>query len=261
MRTANLKLGCRQLRNKERLYTNTRVAQIQLATLYTPGKYKKSKMYKLYYYPGNANLAPHILLEEIGTPYELVLVKRERNEHKSRAYMKLNPNGRIPTLIDGNLTLFESAAICMYLADKHPTANLAPPVGDRARAYLYQWLIYLTNTVQPEILAFHYPSQYTDDASNTDSIEEIMDSIRITAEKRLERMFNIINNSLTEGPYMLGQKFSICDAYLLMLSRWCRNLKRSPRKFPNLYRCLELIAARSAVYRAFEREGLKEPYF
>ena len=218
-------------------------------------------MYKLYYYPGNANLAPHILLEEIGTPYELMLVDREQNEHKSRAYMKLNPNGRIPTLVDGNLTLFESAAICMYLADKHPVANLVPLVGDRARAYLYQWLIYLTNTIQPEILAFHYPSQYIADASNADSTEEIIKFIKIKAEKQLERMFNIVNNSLIEGPYMLGQNFSVCDAYLLMLSRWCRTLKHSPRNFPNLRRCLEYIAARPAVHKAFKTEGIKEPYF
>jgi len=218
-------------------------------------------MYKLYYYPGNANLAPHILLEEIGMSYELVLVDREQNEHKSRAYMKLNPNGRIPTLVDANLTIFESAAICMYLADKHPTANLAPLVGDRARAYLYQWLIYLTNTIQPEILAFHYPSQYIAYATNADSTEEIIESIKITSEKQLERMFNIINNSLIEGPYMLGQNFSICDAYLLMLCHWCRNLKNSPRNFPYLHRCLEHIAARPTVYKAFEIEGIKEPYF
>jgi glutathione S-transferase len=218
-------------------------------------------MYKLYYYPGNANLAPHILLEEIGASYELVLVDRERNEQKSKAYMKLNPNGRIPTLVDGKLILFESAAICMYLADKHSTVNLLPPVEDRARAYLYQWLIYLTNTVQPEILAFHYPSQYIANTLNISSIEEIMDSIRIASEERLVGMFKIINDSITEGPYILGRKFSMCDAYLLMLSRWCRPLKHSPRKFPNLHRCLELVAARPTVHRAFEWEGLKDPYF
>jgi len=218
-------------------------------------------MYKLYYYPGNANLAPHILLEEIGASYELVLVDRERNEQKSKAYMKLNPNGRIPTLVDGKLILFESAAICMYLADKHSTVNLLPPVEDRARAYLYQWLIYLTNTVQPEILAFHYPSQHIANTLNISSIEEIMDSIRIASEERLVGMFKIINDSITEGPYILGRKFSMCDAYLLMLSRWCRPLKHSPRNFPNLHRCLELVAARPTVHRAFEGEGLKDPYF
>ena len=76
-------------------------------------------MYQLYYYPGNANLAPHILLEEIGADYELVLVDRNKNEQKSPAYLKLNPAGRIPVLVDGGLVLYEAAAICLHLADRH----------------------------------------------------------------------------------------------------------------------------------------------
>ena len=68
-------------------------------------------MYKLYYYPGNASMAPHMLLEELGVAYELILVDREKNAHQSAEYLKLNPNGRIPTLIDGELILYETAAI------------------------------------------------------------------------------------------------------------------------------------------------------
>ena len=67
--------------------------------------------YKLYYYPGNANLTPHMVLEEIGAPYELVLLDRSKNAHKSPEYLKLNPHGRIPTLVDGDLVLYETAAI------------------------------------------------------------------------------------------------------------------------------------------------------
>ena len=68
-------------------------------------------MYQLYYYPGNANLAPHMVLEEIGAPYELILLDRAKNAHKAPEYLKLNPHGRIPTLIDGGLVLYETAAM------------------------------------------------------------------------------------------------------------------------------------------------------
>src|SRR3989304_10510949 len=83
-------------------------------------------MYQLYYHPGNANPAPHILLEEIGADYELVLVDRTKNEQKSPAYLKLNPAGRIPVLVDGDLVLYETAAICLHLADRHAAAGVGP---------------------------------------------------------------------------------------------------------------------------------------
>src|SRR5450759_2871029 len=122
-------------------------------------------MYQLYYYPGNANLAPHILLEEIGADYELVLVDRNKNEHKSPAYLKLNPAGRIPVLVDGDLVLYEAAAICLHLADRHAAAGLAPALGSTERAELYKWLVYLTNTVQAELLLYFYPERLADDSA------------------------------------------------------------------------------------------------
>ena len=86
-------------------------------------------MIRLYWYPGNASLVPHMLLEEIGAPFTLERVDRANNAHKSPEYLKLNPNGQIPVLVDGDLVLYETAAICMHLADTHPGAGLAPPLG------------------------------------------------------------------------------------------------------------------------------------
>jgi glutathione S-transferase len=98
----------------------------------------------LYYYPGNASMAPHMALEEIGAPFELRLVDRTRNAHKDPAYLRLNPNGLIPAFVDGDLVLFESAAICLHLADRHPIAQLAPELGTAKRAQRYKFLIHLT---------------------------------------------------------------------------------------------------------------------
>ena len=94
-------------------------------------------MIQLYYHPGNASLAPHMLLEEIGAPFELVLVDRANAAHKSPEYLKLNPNGQIPVLVEGDFVLYEAAAICLYLADRYPDAKLVPPLQDAgARALL-----------------------------------------------------------------------------------------------------------------------------
>lgn len=101
-------------------------------------------MYKLFYFPRNASWAPHLLLAEMAVDYELVLVDRKTNAHKSNDYLALNPTGRIPTLADGDLLIFESAAICLYLCDQHPETHLIPKVGDPNRARFYQWLFILT---------------------------------------------------------------------------------------------------------------------
>lgn len=112
---------------------------------------------QLYYFPGNASMAPHILLEELGVPYALSLVDRDHGEHKSPAYLKLNPNGLIPVLVDGDLVLYESAAICLHLCDTHPEAGLAPAPGSAERAHFYKWLVWMTNTMQATLLAYFYP--------------------------------------------------------------------------------------------------------
>ena len=80
-------------------------------------------MYQLHYFPANANAAPHMVLEELGAKYELLLVDRTKDAQKSREYLKINPNGRIPTLVDKRLVLSEAAAIVLHLVDQHPDAG------------------------------------------------------------------------------------------------------------------------------------------
>lgn len=212
-------------------------------------------MYKLYYYPGNANLAPHMLLEELGVDYELVLVDRDNNAHKSPEYLKLNPAGRIPVLIDGDLVLYETAAICLHLVDCHPQAKLAPAVGSIERAHFYKWLVYLTNTLQAELLTYFYPDRLTDDAAAAAQV-------KAHAESRVGAMLDLIESTLAAGgPYLLGEHYSAVDPYLLMLARWTRLMQRPARQRPHLARYLDLMVSRPAVQRAFASEGLTAPLF
>ena len=213
-------------------------------------------MYQLYYYPGNANLAPHILLEEIGADYELVLVDRNKNEHKGPAYLKLNPAGRIPVLVDGDLVLYEAAAICLHLADRHAAAGLAPALGSNERAEFYKWLVYLTNTVQAELLLYFYPERLADDAAAAAQI-------KAHAESRTGDMLDLIETTLTAGtgPFLLGAAYRAVDPYLLMLCRWTRGMRHPARERPHLARLLDTVMARPATQRAFAAEGIAAPFY
>ncbi|HWI11467.1 MAG TPA: glutathione S-transferase, partial [Burkholderiaceae bacterium] len=122
-------------------------------------------MLTLHYHPGNASLAPHLLLEEMGVPFALVLVDRAHDAHRSTAYLKLNPNGLIPVLTDGAVVLYEAAAICLHLVDTHPEAGLAPALGTPERAHFYKRLVWLTNTLQAALIVYFYPERWADDAA------------------------------------------------------------------------------------------------
>ena len=212
-------------------------------------------MATLYYYPGNASMAPHMVLEEIGAPYELSLVDRTKQAHKDPEYLRLNPNGLIPVFIDGDLVLFESAAICLHLADRNPAANLVPEFGTAERAQFYKWLIHLTNTVQAELITYFYPERVTDSAATATEVKR-------HAERRVGEMFDRIEVALAaDGPYLLGARFSAADLYLLMLARWSRGMANPARDRKAIRRLLDRLIERPAVQRVFTKEEIAAPWF
>lgn len=211
-------------------------------------------MYKLFLSAGSAGMAPHAALEEIGAAYEVVLVDTEKGEHRSPAYLKLNPNGRVPTLLDGDAAMFESAAIMLYLAGKHPAAGLAPAVGTRAHMLFCQWLMYLTNTVQEAFMQYYYPERSA--AAPGASAE-----VKANAEKRLEAMWTVIDGGLGKsGPYLAGAAFSGADLYLHMLSRWSRGCANPAWTHRRIRALLDQVKARPAVVRMMAQENLAEPF-
>jgi glutathione S-transferase len=214
-----------------------------------------ASVYVLHYYPSNANLAPHILLEELGVPYRLELVDRDNGVHKSPEYLALNPAGLIPVLVDGALVLPETAAICLHLADRHPDAGLAPALRTPERAHYYRWFAYLTNTLQAEILIHSYPERLADDDAGAQAIKR-------HAHTRIAAMLDLIEAHLqARGPWMLGRSYSAVDPFLFVLSRWTRNLASPARDRPAMKRLLDTMMERPAVQRAHEQEGLTPPFY
>ena len=210
---------------------------------------------QLHYYPSNASMVPHLLLEEIGVPYELVLVERGSNAHKSPAYLALNPNGLIPVLVEGELVLYESAAIVLHLVDAHPDAGLAPQVGTPERAHFYKWLVWLTNSLQATLIVYFYPERWADEAA-------AIAQVKAHAESKVGTLLDQLEAELARhgGPWLLGARYGAADAYAFMLCRWTRGFARPARSLPRLGAWLDRMLGRDAVQRVLQREGLASPF-
>ncbi len=210
-------------------------------------------MYKLYYESGAASMAPHAVLHEIGAAHELVRVDTDKGEHRGAAYTRLNPNARIPTLDHDGMIMYESAAICLYLGERHPDAKLMPAVGAPRRGHFLQWLTFLTNTVQEASMQWFYPDYYADDAAAQQAVKK-------HAEAKHDRQWRQIDAALgRDGPYLLGGEFSVADIYLAMLVRWTRNMATPAMTYANVKRCADLVKVRPAYRRMLTLEGIEQP--
>ena len=211
-------------------------------------------MLQLHYYPGNASMTPHMVLEELGLPFELKWVDRDHGVHKQPEYLKLNPNGLIPVLVDDDLVLYETAAICLHLADTHPQGGLAPALGTVARAHFYKWLAWLSNTLQATHMLYWYPERWADDKAGAAKV-------RAVAEAKIGAQLDQLDTELARhgGPWLLGERYSLLDPYTLMLCRWTRAFVRPARSLPHLGPYLQRVLARPAVQRVFTTEGIAAP--
>ncbi|MBL8326094.1 MAG: glutathione S-transferase family protein [Rubrivivax sp.] len=217
-------------------------------------------MITLHYYPSNASFAPHVLLRELGIPFEMQLVDRAQGAHKSPGYLKLNPNGLIPVLVDGDLVLYETAAILLHLADSHPRAALAPAVaGSRERAHFYKWLLWLANTMHATMPLYFYSDRYVDAGNRAGA-----DQVKAHAQARLGDCLRQIDELLAghQGPWFLGAGYSALDPYAFMLCRWTRGFAGSApaREHAHVGPWLQRMLARPAVQQAIAVEKLPQPY-
>ncbi len=213
-------------------------------------------MLELHYYPSNASFAPHILLEEIGLPFRLRLVDRANGEHKSPDYLKLNPNGLIPVLVEGELVLYETAAILLHLADQAP--GFAPALGTPERANYYKWMVWLTNTLQAMLIPYFYPERMVAEGNTAGAAE-----VKARAEAQIAPMLDQLATELARhgGPWLLGEHYSAVDPLCFMLCRWTRMQARPAKARPALAAYLQRVLERPATQRAVATEGLAAPVY
>ena len=208
-------------------------------------------MYTLYYSPGTASMVVHLALLEIGAPYHLELVDFERDAQHSPEYLKLNPGGTVPALAFDGKVRFESGALLLMLAERHPQAQLIPPAGTPERELWQQWVVYLSNTLMSAYRLWFYPHEL--------GYDEHPPAIRAAIQRRIESVWDRLEAQLqAHGPYLLGEQFSGADLMLTMLLRWSRNMPRPATEWPALKRLADLVRARASWQKLYELEGLSE---
>ena len=208
-------------------------------------------MYTLYYSPGTASMVVHLALLEIGCPHRLVKLDFEADAQRTPEYLRLNPLGRVPTLVIDDRPYFESAALLLLLAERHPEANLAPPVGHALRADWYQWIVFFANSLSPTYRYWFYPPDL--------GAPEHTPDLRKALQTRIESAWGTVDAHLAaHGPYMLGAQFYGVDLLATMLMRWSRNMPKPATEWPALRRLADLVRARPSWRRLYEIEGLTE---
>lgn len=208
-------------------------------------------MFKLFYLPDTASLAPHIILNRLGVAHELVKLGKNDGSLEAEDYLKLNPNRRVPTLIDGDLVLFESAAICMHLADSDPDSGLLPPLGSAKRAVAYKWLVFMTNSIQTDMMLYFYKERFAKTPQGAEEVKEV-------AIERVTTFMSRLDDALSDGrPYLCGGQKTIVEDYLLMLGRWYIQMGQEEKlkSMAHLYALLCVLEDDHFVKKTYEIEG------
>jgi glutathione S-transferase len=185
-------------------------------------------------------MAPHVLLEELGVPYQLSRV--EFGKPREEGYLKLNPWGRVPTLVSDGQVLYEGAAICMHLTDRHPEKSLAPAVGTMARADFYQWLLFLADTLQPAFMRIYHPSRFSADPTHEPAVKD-------KARRDIAEIWSTLDRLLADKTWLAGDRFSAADIYFHMLFTWDEDMAGLKRRHGNLAALFDRIHGRPAVER------------
>jgi glutathione S-transferase len=162
---------------------------------------------KLYHSSQSRSVRPRWLLEEIGAPYELVRLDMSKQEHKTPEYKRIHPHGAVPALVDGDLAMFESAAICAYLADKFPEAQMAPRIGTPERGRYYQWMVYSIATLEPPVIDIFMNTVMLPEAErSTEAVDK--------ARTKFVEVAQVLENTLGSKPFLLGERFSAADVMI-----------------------------------------------
>jgi glutathione S-transferase len=204
-------------------------------------------MHTLYFAPGTCAIATHIALAESGLPYAVKRLNMKEGEQRSEAYLKINPKGRVPALVGDEGVLTETVALLAYIAQLVPEKKLAPLDNPFLMAKMQAFNAYLASTVH--INHAHGPrgSRWADEPS---SLADMLNKVPQT----MRDCFILIENQLLEGPWVLGDTYSVADGYLLTMVRWLATDKIDVADFPKVSAHYERMLARPAVQKALEEE-------
>ncbi len=198
---------------------------------------------KLYFAPGSCSQASHIALHESGLSFETEkLIPSTMKTESGADFLEINPKGYVPTLKmdDGNI-LTEGAVILQFIADQNPGSGLAPKAGTLERYRLQEWLNYIATEIHKS-----YSPMF-----NKAFPEEVKTNFR----NQLTRRLGLVETQLSKTQYLMGDKFTVCDAYLFVVLNWSAGVGFDLSQFPKITDYLARIVARPSVFAARRAEG------
>ncbi|MBD8090900.1 glutathione transferase GstA [Pseudomonas fluorescens] len=198
---------------------------------------------KLYFFPNACSLAPHIVLRELALPFDLVLVDNQaKTTANGEDFLQINPKGYVAALqLDNGQVLTEASAILQYLADLQPTAHLAPANGSWERVRLQEWLNFIASEIHGGLATFFNPA--------------IQGDVRAMFVATLYKRFAILVQTLERQDYLLGERYSVADAYLFVVLRWAGFHDIDLQQWPALAAFMQRVGARAAVTAALTAES------
>lgn len=200
---------------------------------------------KLYYKPGACSLASHIVLREVGADFELERVDTGAQKTESGAdFTRINPKGYVPVLhLDDGQILTEGAAILQYLADRKPEARLAPPAGSLERARLQEHLNYTASELHKAFSPFFAPS--------------VTDTEKEAAKAKVIKRMDYFESVFADGrEYLLGDRFSVADAYFFVVANWTKPTGIGLDRWPKVAAHATRVMGREKVKEAMRAEGI-----
>ena len=199
-------------------------------------------MLKLFYAPGTCSLASHIALEEAGADYEARRVDFSTAEQTKPDYLAVNPKGRVPVLLTDRGVITETPAILTYIAETNPAANLAPRGDAFAFAQLQSFMNYLCSTVHVAHAHGRRGARWADDPA-------AHEAMKAKVASNMAACFELIENKMLEGPFVLGETYSVADPYLFTIAGWLESDGVDPARFPKILDHRNRMTARPAVAR------------
>jgi glutathione S-transferase len=199
---------------------------------------------KLYFAPGACSLSPHIVLREAGHNFELEQVNNAEKKTKSgKDYWTINAKGQVPVLeLDNGERLTEGPVIVQYLADEKPGSGLVPAAGSMERYRVQEWLNFTGSELHKTFGPLFRPTT--------------PDAFKALSKENLGKRFDWLEKQLAGRAYLMGDKFTIADAYMFTVLRWSPRVEIDLAKWPNVKAYVDRVAARPKVQEAMKAEGL-----